>query len=59
MGPITIRELLPSDRRAVAFTFGHLSAQSRYQRYFSPKNELAPRELRPAARASTIGTTRR
>lgn len=45
MGPITIRELLPSDRRAVAFAFAHLSAQSRYQRYFSPKNELAPREL--------------
>ena len=45
MGPITIRELLPSDRRAVAFAFAHLSAQSRYQRYFSPKDELAPREL--------------
>jgi RimJ/RimL family protein N-acetyltransferase len=45
MAPITIRELLPSDRRAVAFAFAHLSAQSRYQRYFSPKDELAPREL--------------
>jgi RimJ/RimL family protein N-acetyltransferase len=42
---ITIRELVPSDRRAVAFTFAHLSSQSRYQRYFSPKDALAPREL--------------
>lgn len=45
MRPITIRELLPSDHRAVAFAFAHLSAKSRYQRYFSPKDELAPREL--------------
>jgi RimJ/RimL family protein N-acetyltransferase len=42
---ITIRELVPSDRRAVAFTFGRLSPQSRYQRYFSPKPTLSPREL--------------
>lgn len=45
MGAIMIRELLPSDRRAFAFTFSRLSAESRYQRYFSPKDELAPREL--------------
>jgi RimJ/RimL family protein N-acetyltransferase len=44
-GPITIRPLLSSDYRAVAFAFAHLSAQSRYQRYFSPKEELTPREL--------------
>lgn len=42
---ITIRELRSSDRRAVAFAFGHLSTQSRYQRYFSPKHELTQREL--------------
>jgi len=46
MPAITIRELTPSDCHAVAFTFGHLSAQSRYQRYFTPKDALAPRELR-------------
>jgi acetyltransferase len=46
MPTITIRELTPSDCHAVAFTFGHLSAQSRYQRYFTPKDALAPRELR-------------
>jgi RimJ/RimL family protein N-acetyltransferase len=42
---ITIRELVPSDRRALAFTFGHLSEQSRYQRYFTSKHNLTPREL--------------
>jgi RimJ/RimL family protein N-acetyltransferase len=42
---ITIRALRASDRRAVTFAFGHLSPQSRYQRYFSPKQELSPREL--------------
>jgi RimJ/RimL family protein N-acetyltransferase len=46
MPAITIRELHSSDRRAVAFTFGHLSRRSRYQRYFTTKHELAPRELR-------------
>jgi RimJ/RimL family protein N-acetyltransferase len=42
---ITIRELRSSDRRALAYTFGHLSEHSRYQRYFSLKRELTPREL--------------
>jgi RimJ/RimL family protein N-acetyltransferase len=42
---ITVRELLPSDRAAVAFAFAHLSARSRYQRFFTAKPELAPREL--------------
>ncbi len=46
MPPITIRELLPSDHRAVVFTFGHLSERSRYQRYFTTKRALSPRELR-------------
>ena len=46
MPAITIRELMPRDRRAVVFAFGRLSAQSRYQRYFSPKAALTPRELR-------------
>ena len=40
----TIRELARADRRAVAFTFGRLSQQSRYQRYFHAKPELADRE---------------
>ena len=46
MPTITIRDLVPSDHRAVVFTFGRLSPQSRYQRYFSPKPALTPRELR-------------
>jgi RimJ/RimL family protein N-acetyltransferase len=46
MPPITIRELMPSDRRAFAFTFGHLGQRSRYQRYFTTKDSLTPRELR-------------
>jgi RimJ/RimL family protein N-acetyltransferase len=29
----------------VAFTFGHLSQRSRYQRFFMAKMELTPREL--------------
>jgi RimJ/RimL family protein N-acetyltransferase len=42
---ITIRELAPSDHRAVAFAFGRLSARSRYQRFFTAKPELSAREL--------------
>ena len=45
MPAITIRELRPSDQRAFAFTFGHLSDRSRYQRYLSPKPFLSAREL--------------
>jgi RimJ/RimL family protein N-acetyltransferase len=44
-GEIAIRELRASDRRALAFAFGRLSDQSRYQRYFSTKPALTPREL--------------
>src|ERR1700727_770184 len=42
---ISVRARLPSDRAAVAFAFAHLSARSRYQRFFTAKPELAPREL--------------
>ena len=42
---LTIRELRSADRRALVFAFGHLSARSRYQRFFTAKPELAPREL--------------
>ena len=45
VGPITIRELEPSDRRALAFTFGRLGERSRYQRYLTPKPSLSAREL--------------
>jgi acetyltransferase len=44
-GEITIRELAASDSRSVAFAFGRLSPQSRYQRFFTAKPELAPQEL--------------
>jgi GNAT superfamily N-acetyltransferase len=42
---MTIRELTPSDHRAVAFTFAHLGERSRYQRYLSPKPFLSARDL--------------
>ncbi len=42
---ISIRELEASDRRAVAFTFGHLGERSRYQRYLSPKPFLSARDM--------------
>jgi GNAT superfamily N-acetyltransferase len=42
---IAIRELRPSDRRAVAFAFGRLSERSRYQRFFTARPDLSPREL--------------
>jgi RimJ/RimL family protein N-acetyltransferase len=45
MATITIRELLPSDHRALVFTFRHMSEQSRYQRYFTVKPELPSRDL--------------
>src|ERR1700756_3331659 len=45
MPGITIRQLAASDRWAVAFAFARLSDRSRYQRYFTSKPTLAPREL--------------
>jgi RimJ/RimL family protein N-acetyltransferase len=45
MAPITIRPLVPSDRRALVFAFRHLGERSRYQRFFTAKPELAPRDL--------------
>ena len=45
MAAITIRELEPSDRRMVAFTFGRLSERSRFQRFFSAKPMLTPRDM--------------
>ena len=42
---LTIRELRSADHRALVFAFGHFSARSRYQRFFTAKPELAPREL--------------
>lgn len=45
MPSIVIRELTSTDRRAVAFTFGHLSEHSRFQRFFMIKKELTPRDL--------------
>jgi GNAT superfamily N-acetyltransferase len=44
-GEIAIRELRPSDRRAVAFAFGRLSERSRYQRFFTVRPDLSARDL--------------
>jgi GNAT superfamily N-acetyltransferase len=40
-----IRELTASDRHALAFIFGRLGPDSRYQRYLGVKHALAPAEL--------------
>jgi RimJ/RimL family protein N-acetyltransferase len=42
---LAIRPLGPSDRGGLAALFARLSPDSRYQRFLSPKPELAPREL--------------
>jgi RimJ/RimL family protein N-acetyltransferase len=42
---ITIRELAPSDHRAVAFAFARLSERSRYQRFFTTMPDLPARDL--------------
>jgi RimJ/RimL family protein N-acetyltransferase len=44
-GEVAIRELGRSDRAAVGFVFRHLGAESRYQRFLTPKRELSEREL--------------
>jgi acetyltransferase len=44
-GEVAIRELARSDRAAVGFVFRHLGAESRYQRFLTPKRELSAREL--------------
>jgi RimJ/RimL family protein N-acetyltransferase len=45
MTDLLIRELTPADRPALAFMFGRLGEQSRYQRFLSPKRELTASEL--------------
>ena len=47
MSVITIRELAAADQHALAFMFSHLSARSRYQRYFTTKHALVAADLRP------------
>jgi GNAT superfamily N-acetyltransferase len=42
---LTIRGLAPGDRAALAFALSHLSDQSRYQRYLSPRPGVDHREL--------------
>jgi len=42
---ITIRELQASDRRALMFTFQHLSERSRFQRFFAAKPVLSARDM--------------
>lgn len=42
---LIIRELTVADRRSLAFSLDHLGAQSRYQRYLSPRPKADEREL--------------
>jgi len=42
---VLIRELASSDRAAIAFAFGRLGEQSRYQRFLAVKPRLSEREL--------------
>jgi hypothetical protein len=40
-----IRVLTPADRAAIAFSFGHLGAQARYQRFLGATRSLGARDL--------------
>jgi RimJ/RimL family protein N-acetyltransferase len=42
---ISLRQVGADDRAGMAALFARLSPHSRYQRFFSPKHELTPREL--------------
>lgn len=42
---IEVRELVTADRPAIAFAFGRLGMQSRFQRFLAAKTELSAREL--------------
>jgi len=42
---VVIRELLPTDRALLAYTFHHLSSRSRQQRFLGPKRDLSAAEL--------------
>jgi hypothetical protein len=60
---VLIRELVPADRRALAFAFGRLGKQSRFQRFLAapPRADrdqpLRARGSCPASRASLPGET--
>jgi len=47
---LQLRELTPSDRRALRFMFDRLSPSSRQQRFLHAKNELSVRELEELTR---------
>ena len=43
---VLVRPVEPSDRRAIADAFAHLSAESRYMRFLSHRERLSADELR-------------
>ena len=45
-----IRPLTAADRRAIAFSFGHLGKRSLYQRFLAPVRQLSPAQLERMAR---------
>ena len=42
---VTLRPIAPEDKPLLAASFERLSEESRYRRFFTPKNELSPAEL--------------
>ena len=42
---VTLRPIAPEDKPLLAAIFERLSEESRYRRFFTPKNELSPAEL--------------
>jgi nucleotide-binding universal stress UspA family protein/GNAT superfamily N-acetyltransferase len=42
---VTLRAIAPEDKPLLAASFERLSEESRYRRFFTPKNELSPAEL--------------
>jgi GNAT superfamily N-acetyltransferase len=43
--PVWLRPIFPEDKMDIVRAFDRLSAQSRYQRFFSPAKELSPQML--------------
>jgi hypothetical protein len=42
---VTLRPIAPEDKPLLTASFARLSAESRYRRFFTSKNELSPAEL--------------
>lgn len=52
---LRLRPLIPSDKQQLAAGFHRLSRQSRYSRFFRPKNEITDDELRRLTESDATG----